>query len=524
MAIEIKLYQFSKKENSTKRPGNDDLKGTFPCRLISPTSITSPSVDLALPAGFSVKYVNYAYIQEFDRYYWITGWTYSAGLWIANMTVDALASWKNGIGRSTQYITRSSAENIHVPDVIYPLTNDVEIENLECESYPEINLYKGFYVVTVISDSREVMGEYPWSPIGSYASFTDTWIITPEGLRILSFSLLGSGDLWEQVRNGKYKIGDFVLTIRWCPFEIADYSKMGKYYDRIRIGGQEVYYDATTSTTRYYLSGYKIYPSVIYYETDLIFNNIPKHPQIERGRYLNYEPYSMYRMIWPTIGTVELNSLRMADHYSAIVKIRIDLRSGAGYYEILGKTTTTINPADPTTPDIVSYWEDIVANGSFIGLIDIQISSGQVDGYAMASAQANIQSTELSQISTGIGAIGSALELDFSSVLSAGFDIAKQDIAKDLAYMGLSYASVPAYSVKGAAGSVMSYAIKPRLECIFQYVAAENTMIGKPTLLSMQISIVPGFIQVSNPVLELECTPGELAEIKSYMMGGFFYE
>lgn len=527
MAIEIKLYQFSKKQNSAKRPGNDDLKGTFPCRLISPTSITSPSVDLVLPAGFSVKYVNYAYIQEFDRYYWISGWTYSAGLWIANMTVDALASWKNGIGRSVQHVTRSTNENEYLPDNIYPLENRIETQVNEPFNYSlgNINLYSGFYVLTVISNSTTVIPVFPGGE-SAYASFTEVYLITPAGLRILAFSLTGGGDFWQQILNGKYKIGDFVLSLKWCPFgSFDDLSEYGYYVDRIRVADQEISYETVGGQTQY-LSGYKLYPSSLYYEKYFYFDQPMQHPQIEsenRGKYLNYAPYSIYRMTWPPIGTVELDNLRLPDEHSGGVRlfVGIDFRSGAGQYYIIkeigrpGIAThiADINPAD------------LLAQGSFIGLVDIPVSSGMVDGLAIASHEANIETIQLSQWQTGLSGVASLFELDFSETASAGFKIAQQNIAKDLAYTGIEYARVPTYSSKGASGSTFGYALKPPyIESVYQFVAAENLNRGRPTMKNLQLSTIPGFIQVLDPVIELECTPGELAEIKSYMMGGFYFE
>ena len=79
--MNITLYKFNKRANSTKRPsGGVKVYG----RLNNKCGITAPSVI------FSDDYhtYNYAYIPNFNRFYWVEEWTYSDGVWIAQMAVD----------------------------------------------------------------------------------------------------------------------------------------------------------------------------------------------------------------------------------------------------------------------------------------------------------------------------------------------------------------------------------------------------------------------------------------------------
>ena len=90
MAIDITFYTFNKKPNSTRQPPGGGV--TYKCNLIEPTSFTAPDIALVVPAkptGY-----NYAFIPEFSRYYFVTDWAFSAGLWRASLSVDVLASFK----------------------------------------------------------------------------------------------------------------------------------------------------------------------------------------------------------------------------------------------------------------------------------------------------------------------------------------------------------------------------------------------------------------------------------------------
>lgn len=514
MAIEIKLYQFSKKENSTKRPASDDLKGTFQCRLISPTSITAPSVELSLPSTFSVKYVNYAYIQDFDRYYWISGWTYSAGLWIASMAVDALASWKNGIGNSTQYVTRSEYErNSFASDSAYPMLDKVTwnrvfptIDSL-ADLYPPadplsewgpINLQTGFFILTVINTSR------PGDANAYESSFTTTYIIKPESIKFISYILLATGDFNQQLINGTYKLGDFVLSLKWCPFTPSHWNQVGVYVDKIFIGNQTMAYETENGTV--YIDGYLVPYTHTKYSRSINFYAIPEHPQVARGKYLNISPYSTYRLVWPATGNVDINPLILSSGNREIrLVLEIDLRTGNAYY---------------------SLWcgNSFVSNGTFLATADIIFTSSGVDAYRVASANAAFANSAVDTIGNGVGMVSGLVNEDYSKAMSSAVAMGKGVNSTLLAFESMAYARIPTFSAKGTAGTVMALATLPYIEYIFQEIADENINIGRPLLKNKKLNTIPGFIQISDPHLELNCTPGELTEINSYMTGGFFYE
>lgn len=120
MSIAVDFYRFSKKVNSTKRPGNPSV--TYNCNLIEPCSIINPVIALTgTNSQFNPSSYNYARIATFDRHYFVNDWVYDGGRWIAKLNIDALASWKNNILSSEQYVTRSSTTyNKAVVDNTYP--------------------------------------------------------------------------------------------------------------------------------------------------------------------------------------------------------------------------------------------------------------------------------------------------------------------------------------------------------------------------------------------------------------------
>lgn len=124
MAINVTFYNFGKKVNSTAQPSSGGT--TFPCELIENTSISAPTIRLNLSnvSGFSPMGKTYAYIPDFQRYYFVMDWVYELGTWVAPLQVDALATAKTNIGASSQYVVRSSYEfNRYIEDSMYPVQN-----------------------------------------------------------------------------------------------------------------------------------------------------------------------------------------------------------------------------------------------------------------------------------------------------------------------------------------------------------------------------------------------------------------
>ena len=72
----VSLWNYSKKENSTSQP-DAGTAYTVTCDLMDGSGMLAPTVVLN---GDNPTAYNYAYIEEFSRYYFINNWRYSLGL------------------------------------------------------------------------------------------------------------------------------------------------------------------------------------------------------------------------------------------------------------------------------------------------------------------------------------------------------------------------------------------------------------------------------------------------------------
>ena len=115
MSFNVIFYNFSKRKNSTKVPDSAGLNVV--CNLKSNTSILTPTLEI-YSADESITGYNYIRIVTFNRYYFITDFSWNTGgYWEVTATVDVLGSFKTAIVNTTAFIRYAqTAFNSHIVD------------------------------------------------------------------------------------------------------------------------------------------------------------------------------------------------------------------------------------------------------------------------------------------------------------------------------------------------------------------------------------------------------------------------
>lgn len=126
--MNVKLWNnFSKRRNSTKIPGTIGTLAT--CVLKEDTSIVNPTIRLN---GHGLFNQNYAYIQDFGRYYFVKDIRTVGPDTEIDLVSDVLASFKSAITGSTQYVERAADTTLHrMPDGALPPTAAIEIKKTD---------------------------------------------------------------------------------------------------------------------------------------------------------------------------------------------------------------------------------------------------------------------------------------------------------------------------------------------------------------------------------------------------------
>lgn len=463
MSLLVQLYKFSKLSNSTAIPDVNTgqvshvvLKENT--SLLNPILVLQTSSSTTNPTGW-----NYAYIEDWDRYYYITDWMYIGALWEAHLQVDPLASWRSEIGESTQYVTRSSfTYSVDVVDNAYPATVYQSINRTQVPGFNATVGSSGVYVVGVISNESGSIGA------------TKYYMLTQDGMDewldelMTNTSWLGSdfGDITDDVVKTISNPFEYIVSCKWFPLEPSWLVESPR---NIKMGWYELPYVRT---------------GVLIKSSD-IFNmsiTIPNHPQIGRGDWLNRTPYTTRKLITSYFGEIVINPKDIALNTTLGLTVKVDYITGEAmlYLKSGGETFSEI-PGQLGCPiQIAQFFTDLRVKAAGT-LLDLGQSIGK-----------------------GV--------LEFF-----GFDTSGVGNP-------LNMPDVQSVSTNGVNGSSIGANEPFILYSVFTHIAQEdNTHLGRPLCQTKTIKTIPGYIMVGNPQVNFSSTEYEKQSIISYMQRGFFY-
>ena len=129
--MKIKLWQhFLKQRNSTLEPTVDWSHIELEGYLNDSCSVLNPVINFEYN-GTDIQTYNYAYVEEYKRYYFIDNWTTNYNLWSASMSVDVMGTYKYDLLGSMQYVTRNqSTFRGSIIDNMYTVYTDPSVEQI----------------------------------------------------------------------------------------------------------------------------------------------------------------------------------------------------------------------------------------------------------------------------------------------------------------------------------------------------------------------------------------------------------
>ena len=498
--LNLNLYSFAKKDNSTKQPTLETAK-LVQGILKEPCSIMTPVVRIErLPNDAMPFQYTYAKWVEANRYYFIEDWTWVNGLWEVRMKEDVLATFKTQIGNTTEYVLRTDSTvdfNGEITDTTYPATTDIVSESYSLNNVFTTDLTVGCYIVGIISGGQtQAVGAISYyamtsSEFGSFKEmlFSDDNLITM-GLAILDPST-GTltptiTDISLEVLKTMYNPYQYVVSCMWFPF------------------GKSAIPSSTTVT------GIKIgwweYPTLtgnrLYAQTFELGNEqfaITAHPQAARGSYLNYAPYTR-RTIIGRFGSVPIDTTLFSVGNKINISYMIDLITGQCYCKISRMDETPATPA-----------EDLIAERNFLIGVPIQIAQVGVDYLGTAVSALNtipqIMGGAISGIASGKGAIMGAIAGGASGIYNT------------------IQSAMPQVETGGQNGSFLAPVNNTHVvEQFYKIVDEDISHRGRPLCELRQLSTLSGYILCAEGDIDISCYDNERKEIVRYLTEGFFWE
>lgn len=462
------FYQFAKRTNSTKRPSGGqgfgiDLKA--PCNIIDPEIKIATQND---PTGY-----NYCYIPSFSRYYWVKNWTYADGLWNASLTVDTLASYRDQIGYSTEYVVRSSARfDGTISDGLYPATAEVQSVTTAFQGGFAETISGGFFVIGFIAKNANSIGAVTYV------------VMTPSNAKRLSAKLLtnvsylniDNAEISDNLTKILFNPNQYIVSCNYFPFNIAELTAHLPLVSSIDVGWWSID-----------IPGW-ILGADNNNLTKFVSVGIPKHPQAaSRGGYCNASPYTDYTIFLQPFGVIPLDASKLWGATTLSIQYTVDLLTGDSILRMFTDTNqlvheTTAKLGVPIQLSNITF--DVPSGG---GLLQTGIAA------AFGGLQAALTGGSFTDVGNGILNAAQATNADVAS--------------------------------KGATGSTIAFDSVPYMVARFKILVDDNNEHhGRPLCQKMQLFSIPGFIMVDDPDIALPATAAEIDSVKSYMKNGFFLE
>lgn len=469
---------FYKRSNSTMQPSTTATV-VFDCMLKDNSGILSPVLEIANGSTWNPSEYNYAYITLYNRYYYVSDWTYIGGRWECSLEVDALASHKASIGSQSMYIVRSSyAYDKDAIDDFYPMlaaryTNYVNTNTFNFKH----DFDEGMYILGIANRAAYGTGAI------SYYAMSSSQIRS-----LVQYMLVSASEVWDQTTFAG--MTDTLWRSIYSPF---DYIKSCKWFPIAPV----------TSGTSVLLSfgNYNTGLSATLLPNDFSTwglarrtVSLPTGWTSRDAKYRTSPACKLYLVCNPW-GVMELNPMDFTDSDTIRLEYIPDFITGDSLLKIYKQVGS-------------SYY--LIAQKTAKTAIDINLSATSVDATGVISGLLGIAGA-----SVGIATAGSGVGVAQGILAAAGSTISAAASSTPTLSNSLGQTANSAICLEGEISLIMTEQL---------FADENNAEFGRPLNDVRQISNIPGFIKCGEGHLFVDAYPAERDTIESALTDGFFYE
>lgn len=434
---------------------------------------------------------NYAYIQEFDRYYYITDIvSVRNDLWQLSMRVDVLMSFKTNIANLNAVIGRN--ENVYnalIPDDRIVFNSDVEFTTVAIGGGSFEFDTEFYYLISYNQDYTGLQGHLtaPES-LRSFASNCKA-IITQSDLNKL-IENINNPDFSQAFQN-IFANAPLEAFISLLAFPGINLNSVLGYTGMVK---SEIHFGSYDTNVKGYIVPYTAdQPS-----RGLLWLGYFNESAGDSADAWTAYTATKYSLWLPFYGFVELDPTEILDRFIHVV-YSVDYDDGSAAIYIYA-TDSADRPTDAS--QIIKKYDTKVA-------INISLSS--------TNAVENARDITLRSIVAGIGLIAAPATGGMSAVIGSGASL-----------VNLANSLVPSYNRGGNSGGpwpALNASLKPYIiKSARQYTEPTNyaTYNGRPANYTAQLSTVSGYTEIAD--VHMEGFDGaysdEISEIESLLKGG----
>ena len=468
--MDILLFKANKKPKSTARPsGGTRISGEIKhdCSIINPTFRFSATLRSDL-TGF-----NMLYAEDFNRYYYISNWSYVAGFWEADCSCDVLASFRQVIGSTSMFCMRAANRyDGRVMDTLYPTFHASTVDTTASSPWGQADRFI-LGVIGPADTSQAGSVTYYCMPPGSLKDFMK-YVLGQN--RLVDDGTFNWGSLSSAIRAAILNPVEYIVSCTYVPFQP---SPLGALVSAIPYG----WWSSSVSNT------YLLNETMIHTMPDITIN-IPHHPQMaSKGVFVQNAPYSRFELQVNPFGVVPLDGSLIQDADHLRISIKIDLVTGMGIMEVF---TVFLDTTERFLTRVTAQ----------VG-VPVQLSQESANLSAIMDIGSNVAQGAIQG-----GGVGAAI----GAVSSVG---------------SVSDLVTPTLTSTGSNGSRAGLSGLIRLHSTFYTIAAgDDVNQGRPLLEVVMPSSLGGFMQMFNGTVPLSSgmTAQERDEINAFMESGFYYE
>jgi hypothetical protein len=429
--MKIRFYtDFKKMNNSTKKPKDGTLPSiTYDGWFKEATSINTPVMQIDItPKTTPLDFV-YCYIEDLGKYYFVQDIVSRTNkIWDYYLVEDCLATWRDKILNSSQYVIRSlmtKTDKSFVDDQMV-LSADYEYHDVKID---------GFIDTSTVTDGCFCLGiQKDGAESGAFvAGSVSYYILSPASLQqfinaLISLDLSGDTGLSKMATFSAVNPIQYIVSCVWLPFTIK------KIIAQTGNGAESIGVLDWNSG----VNGYRVKNTAIYSDRGrVLVSDIPKHPQkAGYGRWVDVQA-SQYALTLRGYGQIGLDPIITGACDQIIGDQYIDVTSGASVLKVYGKWTANnytqfqsqMNAQLGVSIQLSQIQKDIYATATIMGSsVPVAMIDAVGGTQALTGAISNIAQSLDNAISASTGSGVSSIPQVAGNALNDAFSVRKGSI------------------------------------------------------------------------------------------------
>lgn len=329
--FDIYLFKENKKLNSTDRPTTSSAGAQrYSCLFLDSQSVMNPVVIIEDTKGMSEEMTtyNYAYIPKLMRYYFVSNCVVvDNSRFCYYLQVDVLASFREDILASTQYVLRSTnTYNDYIMDTMYPtvplsdsdrfamrhvINNTIQAQDNKTGQWVDVDFFNQNYtsgaVVFGVTGQGNVSVDYYVCSVTEFKTFINKVVTaTPTGF--------AWGNLPTGVQAALSNFLQYITFAKWIPFMPLSGNR-GPSVSSISLGSQNFTITAWSINAG---SSYQVMRFSI---------PIPDHPLLSTHGYYNLSPYREVNFFFLPLGNIPIDTTKIWGSSTLYCTFIVDLAS-----------------------------------------------------------------------------------------------------------------------------------------------------------------------------------------------------